>query len=146
MLLGIDPLLFPDLLHSLASMGHGDTLVIVDRNFPSASINRRVHHMPGISAAAALDAVLSVFPLDGFVSNPVITMQVVGDPAAVPPAVADLTAVLHRRGAQAGTTLDRFAFYERCREAFAILQTGEDRPYGNIILGKGIIVSKPGTD
>ncbi|MCQ8279122.1 ribose ABC transporter [Acetobacteraceae bacterium KSS8] len=142
MLIGIDPLLSPDLLHSLAAMGHGDELVIVDRNFPAAAIAARVHRLPGITAARALEAVLSVFPLDSFVPNPAATMQVVGAPDAVPPAVADLTAVLERHGARAAETVERFAFYERARKAFAIVQTGEDRPYGNIILGKGIIIAQ----
>ncbi|MBE7212446.1 MAG: ribose ABC transporter, partial [Gluconacetobacter diazotrophicus] len=84
MLLGIDPVLTPDLLWSLAAMGHGDVLAIVDANFPSAAMGAamggRVHHLPGLPAARVLDAVLTLLPLDDFVPEPAATMQVVGDP------------------------------------------------------------------
>ena len=139
MLRGINPILTPDLLRSLASMGHGDTLAIVDANFPAASCADRVHRLHGLGAAPVLDAVLSLLPLDSYVPNPAVTMQVVGDAAAVPPAVADLNAILARHGAAAAATLERFAFYERARGAFAIVQTGEGRAYGNMIVVKGVI-------
>ena len=84
MLKGLDPLLNADLLHVLRSMGHGDELVIVDANFPAAAMGRRVVRMDGVSATRALEAVLSVMPLDDFVDEPCARMQVVDDPDAVP--------------------------------------------------------------
>lgn len=143
MLKGIHPLLHADLLHALASMGHGDELVIADANFPWASIGRRVVHLAGASAPDALDAILTLFPLDTFVDQPALTMEVVGDPDAVPEPVRDFAEVFTRHGladAEMGH-LDREAFYARARSAFAIVRTGELRPYGNILLVKGVITS-----
>lgn len=139
MLLGIDPLLTPDLLHTLAAMGHGDRLAIVDANFPGTAMARRLHQLPGIDAPGVLAAVLTLLPLDDFVADPAVTMQVVGDEAAVPPAVAGLNAVLERHGAKAAGTVERFAFYEQVKTAFAVVQTGERRLYGNIIVAKGVV-------
>jgi len=144
MLKGIHPLLHADLLHALASMGHGDELVIADANFPWASIGRRVVHLAGASAADALDAILTLFPLDDFVDQPALTMQVVGDPDAVPEPVRDFAEVFTKHGladTEMGR-LDREAFYARARSAFAIVRTGELRPYGNILLVKGVITSE----
>jgi L-fucose mutarotase len=142
MLKGIHPLLHADLLHALASMGHGDELVLADANFPWASIGRRVVHLAGASAPDALDAILTVFPLDTFVDQPALTMEVVGDPDAVPEPVRDFAAVFTRHGladVDIGR-LDREAFYARARNAFALVRTGELRAYGNILLVKGVIV------
>ena len=139
MLRGINPILTPDLLHSLASMGHGDRIALVDCNFPAAACAQRLHRLAGLDAAAVLDAVLSVLPLDTFVPNPAAAMQVVGDPAAVPAAVQDLIGVLRRHGLGAPDMVERFSFYDAARGAFAIVQTGERRPYGNIILTKGVL-------
>ena len=136
MLIGIHPLLTPDLLHALASMGHGDELVIADANFPSASIARRLVALPGADAPRALEAILTVFPLDA-ASPAVFAMQPAGRQEGPPPPVADFQRVL---GASATIgSLDRFAFYERARNAFAVVRTGELRPYGNAILVKGVV-------
>jgi L-fucose mutarotase len=142
MLKGIHPLLHADLLHALASMGHGDELVIADANFPWASIGRRVVHLAGASAPDALDAILTVFPLDTFVDQPALTMEVVGDPDAVPDPVRDFAAVFTRHGLADVDIggLDREAFYARARGAFALVRTGELRAYGNILLVKGVII------
>ena len=139
MLHGIDPLLTPDLLHALAAMGHGDRIAIVDANYPAHAHGRRVVALPGVDATAALRAVLSLLPLDDFVDDPAVTMAVVGDAAAVPAAVAEFTAVLAGLGAEAPVPVDRFRFYDIGRASFAIVQTGERRLYGNIILTKGVI-------
>ncbi|MDD2925146.1 RbsD/FucU domain-containing protein [Rhodoferax sp.] len=139
MLKGLSPLLSPDLLHALAAMGHGDELVLADANFPAATHARRLIYLPGSSASQVLDAVLSVLPLDSFVPHAALTMQVVGDTTQVPPAVADFNAVLQRHGGPATAALERFAFYERASQAFAIVATGETRLYGNIILKKGVL-------
>ena len=141
MLIGVHPLLTPDLLHALASMGHGDELVIADANFPSASIARRLTMLPGVDAPAALAAILTVFPLDAASSPAVFAMQPSGRQEAVPPPVAEFERVLGAR-ATIGS-LDRFAFYERARNAFAVVRTGELRPYGNAILVKGVVNEYP---
>src|SRR5260221_10889060 len=132
MLKGIDPLLHADLLHALASMGHGDEIVIVDANFPAASVARRLIRLDGVDAPRALSAVLSVFPLDTFVPTPAHVMQVVGDPAKVPETVREFRAILERAAGRpiAPQSIERHAFYERARSAFALLATGEQRKYG----------------
>lgn len=137
MLIGLNTLLTPDLLHALAAMGHGDEIAIVDANFPGTTNAKRLIRLDGVSASDALAAVLSVLPLDGFVDCPANVMQVVGDATAVPPAVADFKDIIGGRG-QVGT-VERFAFYDRARACFAIIQTGDTRLYGNIILTKGVI-------
>ncbi len=139
MLRGIDPLLTPDLLHTLAAMGHGDRIAIVDANFPAAGCCRTVHHLSGVDATRALRAVLSLLPLDSFVPNPAATMQPVEDPQSVPPAVQDLTRVLGEQGHGAPETIERQAFYAVVRSAYAVVQTGEERAYGNVVLTKGVI-------
>ena len=147
MLIGIDPLLGPDLLHALRAMGHGDEIAIVDANFPAASIGARVVEVGGATSPAVLKAVLSVLPLDTFVVPAVITMEVVGDPAAVPPPVAEFAAVMSERGfgdSEIGR-LDRHAFYARSQRAFVIVRTGELRPYGNVLLVKGVVNRDPGS-
>lgn len=138
MLKGLSPLLSPDLLHVLASMGHGDEIVLADAHFPAATHARRLVRIPGVDANRVLDAVLSVLPLDDFVPHAAFTMQVVGDATTVPPAVADFRATLQRHGEAAPTSLERFAFYERAAQAFAIVATGETRTYGNILMKKGV--------
>ena len=139
MLKGLPPLLSPDLLHVLASMGHGDELVLADANFPAATHARRLIHLPGTSAPEVLRAVLQVFPLDDFVPQAALTMQVVGDPATRPPVVMEFDAVLHAHGCAASASLERFAFYTRAAGAFAIVATGETRIYGNLLLKKGVV-------
>ena len=139
MLKGLSPLLSPDLLHVLASMGHGDEIVLADANFPSTTHGKRVVHLPGVPAPQVLDAVLSVLPLDSFVQQAALTMQVVGDASAVPEVVGEFNAVLQRHGCKAAASLERFAFYGRAAQAFAIVATGETRIYGNILLKKGVV-------
>jgi L-fucose mutarotase len=141
MLKGIDPLLHADLLHVLRAMGHGDDIVIVDCNFPAASAGRRVVRLDGVDAPRAARAILSVLPLDDFVDKPAAVMQVVGDPQAVPPVCREFQQVVdaaegrHRELDR----IERFAFYERTKAAFALVVTGERRLYGNLLLKKGII-------
>ena len=98
MLKGLSPLLSADLLHALASLGHGDEIVLADANFPSATHARRLVRLPGTSAPAALGAVLGVLPLDSFVDHAAFTMRVVGDTAAVPAVVGEFGAVLRQHG------------------------------------------------
>jgi L-fucose mutarotase len=97
--------------------------------------------LPGTRVEDVLAAVMSVMPLDSFVEQPAFTMQVVGDAAAVPDAVAALNGVLVRHQCATAGTLERFAFYARAASAFAIVATGETRTYGNVLLRKGVVVA-----
>ncbi len=141
MLRNIDPILSPELLYILRAMGHGDEIVIADANFPGSSSGPDCIRADGSSASEVLQAVLSVMPLDTFVPDPALSMQVVGDPDAVPDAVADFQRIIDATADNPARIqgLDRFAFYARAATAFAIVQTGERRLYGNIILKKGVI-------
>ena len=141
MLKRISPLLTPDLLHALASMGHGDEIAIVDANFPSASLGKRVIAVAGAGAHEVLAAVLAVMPVDATASPPAFTMAVVGDASALPEPVADFAAVMadHDLADIEIGQLEREAFYARARDAYAIVRTGELRPYGNLLLVKGTV-------
>ena len=145
MLKGIDPILNADLLWTLRAMGHGDDLVIADTNFPATTMGRRVVRMDGVSGPRLLEAVLSVLPLDDFVPDPALRIEVVGDPEAEPEVCRDYAAILARPahgGARLGR-LERFAFYERARGAFAVVASGEDRLYGCVLLKKGVVRPSP---
>jgi len=141
MLKNIDPLLSPDLLMVLRSMGHGDEIAVVDGNFPAASTAQRLVRLDGLSATAVADAILSVMPLDDFVPEAAWRMEVVGDPAAEQPIFAEFREIVARREGSGFrlASLERFAFYERAKSAYAIVSTGEARLYGNIILKKGVV-------
>jgi L-fucose mutarotase len=140
MLKTIPSILGPDLLYTLRAMGHGDEIVIADANFPAEHLGPKTIRADGIDATAMLDAVLTLMPLDDFVEQAAIGMAVVGDAAAQPPIYHDFRAALARHEPKLQfSTLERFAFYERAKTAAAIIQTGEVRLYGNIILKKGII-------
>jgi L-fucose mutarotase len=150
MLKGIDRLLGPDLLWVLAAMGHGDDLALVDANHPAeriarATVVRRLIRLPGVTIGRAARAILSVMPIDDFVPDPVRRMEVVGDPAAVPPVQREAQAEIDRA---AGRSLplvgvERFAFYDAARAAFAVVQTGDPRPYGCFLIRKGVIAAEP---
>jgi L-fucose mutarotase len=129
MLKGLDPLLSPDLLWVLAAMGHGDDLLLADANHPAETIAR-----------ATTTGRLIRLPIDDFTPDPLRVMQVVGDAAAVPPAVAAMA----QEAAQAGfsgpiVSLERFAFYGAAKAAFAVVQTGDTRFYANLLLRKGAV-------
>src|SRR5262245_15966858 len=141
MLLGLDPVLSPDLLHALAVMGHGDRVALVDANYP-ATRGRRVIYLSGLDTPRVLRAVLSVLPIDMFIPDPCAVMQVVGEPAARPPVVAEMNAVLAEHGVKPAASLERHAFYAAAESAYAIVQTGERRFYGNILLTKGVVAPK----
>jgi L-fucose mutarotase len=138
---GIDPLLSPELLKTLAEMGHGDEITLVDSNFPAVATARRLVRLDGISLLDASRAILSLFPLDTFVDMPVATMQMVDTPDIIPDVQADVFALVNEIEGRDVIVdhVERFAFYERARESFAIVATGETRPYGNVIFKKGVI-------
>jgi L-fucose mutarotase len=137
MLIGISAQLPPDLLHALASMGHGDELVIADANFPAAKLARRLVQTTADSTTRLSTAVLGVLPLDEFVAAPLTLMAPARPQDSAAPALADLSAVLASHGKI--EQIDRNAFYERAAEAFAIVRTSDARPYANVILRKGVI-------
>ncbi|WP_319486771.1 RbsD/FucU domain-containing protein [uncultured Cohaesibacter sp.] len=145
MLRNINPLLSPELLHILASMGHGDNLVIADANFPGEQIARangcRYVRLDGILATDILKAVLELMPLDDFVKDPAYVMEVVGDAAEVPPVVTEFQAVIDEVADNPApiSAIERFAFYDLSKQSYAIVQTGERRLYGNIIVKKGVV-------
>lgn len=141
MLRNIPPILSPDLLWTLRAMGHGDDLVIADANFPATALVARCHRLDGLTATDVLQAVLNVLPVDNFVHDPAVVMEVVDDPDAVPSIVAEFQRITNATADNPAelNRLERFAFYERAKSAFAIIQTGETRLYGNIILKKGVI-------
>lgn len=143
MLKGISPLLSPELLKTIAEMGHGDELVIGDGNFPAAGMNPRCIRCDGLGVTELLDAVLQLFPLDIFVKAPVTLMQVVpGTMHDDPPIWSDFRKVIEKH--EPGTAIqfvERFAFYDQSRKAFATIQTGEKALYACVILKKGVIGS-----
>jgi L-fucose mutarotase len=141
MLKGISPAISPDLIKVLMEMGHGDELVIGDGNFPSASIAQRLVRADGLGCLTLLEAILNVFPLDQYVEKPVALMAVVpGDPYK--PVIWDDYRKVIRKLEPGFTDFDyveRFAFYERAKQAYAVLATSEMALYANIILKKGVI-------
>lgn len=148
MLKGIDPLLTPELLKTLAEMGHGDAVAVVDANFTAASLGRGklVVRLPGASLARACDAVLSVFPLD-LPGQPVSFMAVSDQPKGYRSALQrELVALCASAGSAAPgqcEAVERFAFYEQVRQAYAIVQTGELQPYANFLFRKGVLAGTP---
>ena len=142
MLKGISPLLSPDLLAALSRMGHGDELVLADAHFPAETFGTRlVLRADGIPAERLLDAILPLFELDSYGDDPpMLTMEAVPGDTLDPDVEASYRAAADRHGyawAKMGR-LERFAFYERAQKAFLIVQTGETRKYGNLILRKGV--------
>jgi L-fucose mutarotase len=140
MLKGIPPILGPDLLHTLRAMGHGDELAIVDANYPAENAGPMVIRLDGLLATDVLDAVLTLMPLDTFVDEQAIGMEVVGNPKKREQTHKDFDKIVKKHEPEMKLTLlERFAFYDRVKDAYAIVQTGERRLYGNVLLKKGII-------
>ncbi|MEO8530941.1 MAG: RbsD/FucU domain-containing protein [Deltaproteobacteria bacterium] len=141
MLRGLDPILSPDLLYMLRAMGHGDTIAIVDGNFPGLTMAQRLVRLDAHPATLVVEAVLRVMPLDDFVPDPAQVMEVVGDKSARPAIIDEYQDIINRvaDNKAAVKPVERFAFYDLCRAAHGIVQTGEARLYGNIILKKGVI-------
>jgi len=139
MLKGIAPCISPDLLKVLAEMGHGDEVVLADAHFPGHTMNERVLRADGLSVTTLLDGILPLFDLDTY-ADPLVMMEAVqGD--QLDPAVEEQYLEVVRRhdpGAKPPARIDRFAFYDRARTAFAVVMTGETRKYGNLLLKKGV--------
>jgi L-fucose mutarotase len=141
MLKRISPIISPDLLFVMAQMGHGDELVLADANFPSVAISQRVVRADGHGVPVLLKAILELFPLDTFVENPAAVMRRVDQPDQPAPIWAEFQQLLDSvHGNHVGVErVERFAFYERAKKAFAVVATGERALYGNLILKKGVI-------
>lgn len=143
MLKGIHSLLSPELLKILSEMGHGDEIVIGDGNFPGASMAKRLVRADGISAPEMLDAVLSVFPLDQYDDNNFVLMEVCEGDTVIPIIWEEYFSILRRYEPEAHAEyMERFAYYERAKKAYAVIATGERAQYANIILKKGCIIEK----
>ncbi len=145
MLKGIDPLLNADVLGVLCAMGHGDDLIICDLNFPAYSVAKQTAHrrLLRIDAPTArvVQAVLSVYPLDGFVDDGAARMEVVDNPDQEVPLQTEVQAEIDKAEGKSWPMIgiERFAFYERAKQAYAVIQTGDRRFYGCIALRKGVI-------
>jgi len=141
MLKGIPSIISPDLLSLLMSMGHGDELVIADGNFPSGSLARRLLRADGHGVPPLLDAILRFFPLDLYVSQPAALMAVVPGDSAITEIWDEYRGIVRRHEPAFGDFefVERFAFYERARTAYAVLATSEQALYANIILKKGVV-------
>lgn len=141
MLKGIDPLLSGDLLKILDDMGHGDELLIVDRNYPAAASGKQVIRLGEVGVLRAATAILSVYPLDSFIDHPLERMEVEDDPVKTTSLQDELLALATQsegRDLEYGI-IPRLDFYERAKRAYAVVHTLEDQPYGCFILHKGVI-------
>ncbi|XP_062375014.1 fucose mutarotase [Sardina pilchardus] len=143
---GIPSLLSPELLYALAKMGHGDELVLADANFPVSSVCKCGPieiRADGLQIPALLEAILKLFPLDTYVRSPAAVMDLVDSDKELGLETPVWTSYIHmikQAGSQGGLeTVERFAFYERAKKAFAVVATGETALYGNLIIKKGVI-------
>ncbi|MFY8030577.1 MAG: RbsD/FucU family protein [Devosia sp.] len=140
MLKNVPPILGPELLFTLRAMGHGDEIAIVDANYPAESSGLTVIRLDGLNATEVLDAVLTVMPLDTYVDDQAFGMEVVGDPKKREATHKEFDKTIKKHEPDMKLSmLERFAFYDRVEGAYAIVQTGERRLYGNVLLKKGVI-------
>jgi L-fucose mutarotase len=143
MLKGIPPILSPDLMAMLMAMGHGDEFVLADGNFPAVSCAQRLVRADGHNVPELLDAILQFFPLDQYVKQSVGLMAVVPGDSTKPTIWEEYRALVSKHDPKAADfeLIERFAFYERAKRAFAIVATSEKALYANIILKKGVVMS-----
>ena len=145
MLKGISPLLNADVLQALRAMGHGDDLIIADTNFPSDSVARQtvLGRLLRIDASAAevVKAVLSLYPLDTFVDDSAARMEIVGMPNEIPPVQKEVQKEIDVAEGKSWPMIpvERYAFYERAKQAYCVIQTGERRFYGCFAFRKGVV-------
>lgn len=140
MLRGISHLISPELLKILSEMGHGDEIVLADANFPTESFGKRAVRADGIAAPALLDAILPLFPLDQYDRSNFVLMEVVPGDSYKPVIWEAFKAVLKGYEPQSEVQhMERFAYYERAKKAYAVVATGEKAKYANIILKKGVV-------
>jgi len=141
MLINIDPILSPELLHALRSMGHGDKLVLADANFPSASLAKKLIRLDGVNIPNAAKAILSVLPLDSFVDYPIERMEIDDNPDEINDVHQDLIDVLKISAGNKWKvgSIERFKFYEEAKQAYMIVSTTDARAFGCFIITKGVI-------
>jgi L-fucose mutarotase len=139
MLKGIHPCLSPDLLKTLAEMGHGDEIILADAHFPGHSFKTRLLRADGVDIPTLLDGILPLFELDSY-ADPLAMMQAVPGDQLDPAVEEQYMAVVRRHapGAKPPVRIDRFAFYDRTQSVFAVVMTGDTHKYGNILLKKGV--------
>ena len=140
MLKGLSPLLSPELLAVLYRMGHGDEIVLADAHFPGHSLGVPVLRADGLGVAALLDAILPLFELDSYAESPVVMMAAVPGDRLDPAVETAYRAAVDRHAPKTPpiARVERFAFYDRARKAFAVVMTGETAKYGNVLLTKGV--------
>jgi len=140
MLKGISPLLSPELLAVLCRMGHGDEIVLADAHFPGETMGKRVLRADGLKIADLIDAILPVYELDSYVEAPLVMMAAVTGDKLDPRVEKAYRAAVDRHAPRTPpiARLERFAFYDRAKQAFAVVMTGETAKYGNLILKKGV--------
>ena len=140
MLKGISPLISPELLQVLARMGHGDEIILADAHFPGETFNDNVLRADGLRIPDLLAAILPLFELDSYVGHPLAMMAAVAGDTLGPSVELSFLEAIHQTNPDVAPIerIDRFAFYERARDAFAVVMTGETAKYGNIILKKGV--------
>jgi L-fucose mutarotase len=140
MLIGISPVIGPELLDTLYRMGHGDELVLADAHFPGETVGKKVLRLDGLRIPALLDGILPLFALDNYVDSPLFMMAAVEGDTLDPQVEASYRVIVDRHWPQTAAIqrIERFAFYERARTAYAVAMTGETAKYGNIILKKGV--------
>jgi L-fucose mutarotase len=146
MLKNISPLLNADVLYALKAMGHGDYLILSDTNFPADSIARqtvlgKLLRMDNTTSAQAAEAILSLMPLDTFIDNAAERMEIVGSPDELPAVQTEVQAAIDKAEGKHWPlkSIERFAFYEKAKKAYCVIQTGERRFYGCFVLTKGVI-------
>ena len=141
MLIRISPLFSPELLSTLYRMGHGDEIVLADAHFPCESLGPRVIRADGLRIAPLLDAILPLFPLDTYVETPALMMEVVPGDTLDPTVEQTYRQAIDTYQPASPTIgrLERFEFYDRAKNAFAVVATGELAKYSNIILKKGVV-------
>ncbi|QQL44728.1 L-fucose mutarotase [Sulfuriroseicoccus oceanibius] len=138
MLKGISPLFSPELLATIYRMGHGEELVLADAHFPAHQFNGRVIRADGLQIPDLLEAILPLFEIDSYADDPVVTMDAVPGDSLNPAVEASYLDALSRHSNATITRMERFAFYERVRNAHAVIATGDTQKYANIILKKGV--------
>lgn len=141
MLKGIPKIISPELIKILMEMGHGNEIIIADGNFPSAAYAQRLIRCDGHNVPELLDAILKFFPLDSYVENPVALMAVVPGDTTKPVIWEEYKGIIknHEGDPDKIEFVERFAFYERAKDAYAIIATSEPALYANIILKKGVV-------
>ena len=146
MLKGISPLLNADVLHAIRAMGHGDDLIICDTNFPADSIARQTRlgkllRIDNVTAGEAAAAILSLYPLDTFVDDAAARMEIVGKPDEIPPVQQEVQKAVDKAEGKSWRMIgiERYAFYERAKQAYCVVQTGERRFYGCFAFRKGVV-------